>query len=136
MTSTAIRTKPAPIYNPYDKFTKPQFDAWIDDLTGTLRRALGHIDDGGREDSLVVSDESSIGHIDAEQASESSEVDGDIEDSFAELKARRASRKAKPAILEKVQDSFLVGGMVAMRSLLTLPRIQKMKGTGGRTSTG
>ncbi|KAK0486132.1 hypothetical protein IW261DRAFT_781702 [Armillaria novae-zelandiae] len=87
--------KPAPIYNPYDKFTKPQFDAWIDDLTGTLRRALGHIDDGGREESLVASDESSMGHIDAEQASESSEVDGDIEDSFAELKARRANRKGK-----------------------------------------
>ncbi|KAK0226248.1 hypothetical protein IW262DRAFT_753911 [Armillaria fumosa] len=94
-TSTATRTKPAPIYNPYDKFTKPQFDAWIDDLTGTLRRALGHIDDGGPEESLVPSDESSMGHIDAEQASESSEVDGDIEDSFAELKARHANRKGK-----------------------------------------
>ncbi|KAK0195741.1 hypothetical protein F5146DRAFT_302836 [Armillaria mellea] len=95
LTSAATRTKPAPIYNPYDKFTKPQFDAWIDDITGTLRRALGHIDDDGREHSLVASDESSMGHIDVEQASESSEVDGDIEDSFAELKARRASKKGK-----------------------------------------
>ncbi|KAK0212530.1 hypothetical protein DFS33DRAFT_1377020 [Desarmillaria ectypa] len=94
LTLTTTRTKPAPIYNPYDKFTKPQFDAWIDDLTGTLRRALGHIDDGGREKSLVMSNESSTGHIDAEQVSKGEEV-GDIEDSFAEFKARRASRKGK-----------------------------------------
>ncbi|KAG7449662.1 uncharacterized protein BT62DRAFT_599539 [Guyanagaster necrorhizus] len=95
LTSTTTRTKPAPIYNPYDKFTKPQFDAWIDDLTGTLRRALGHIDDTAREESPVGLDESSMGQIDAEQASESEDIDGEVEDSFAELKARRASRKGK-----------------------------------------
>src|SRR5882762_4755579 len=33
-----------PIQNPYDKFTQSEFDAWIDDITGALRRALGHED--------------------------------------------------------------------------------------------
>ncbi|KAG5220434.1 hypothetical protein IMY05_C4590000300 [Salix suchowensis] len=30
-----------PIYNPYDKFTQNDFDAWIGNITGALRRALG-----------------------------------------------------------------------------------------------
>ncbi|KAJ7502943.1 hypothetical protein B0H11DRAFT_611529 [Mycena galericulata] len=32
----------APIVNPYEKFTQPQFDAWIGDITGALRGALGY----------------------------------------------------------------------------------------------
>ncbi|KAF7321578.1 hypothetical protein MKEN_00678800 [Mycena kentingensis (nom. inval.)] len=31
----------APIVNPYEKFTQPQFDAWVGDITGALRDALG-----------------------------------------------------------------------------------------------
>ncbi|KAJ7818197.1 hypothetical protein B0H14DRAFT_3474031 [Mycena olivaceomarginata] len=31
----------APIVNPYEKFTQPQFDTWIGDITGALRDALG-----------------------------------------------------------------------------------------------
>ena len=34
----------APIHNPYDKFTQPEFDAWIGDITGALKRALGRED--------------------------------------------------------------------------------------------
>ncbi|KAF8070753.1 hypothetical protein FPV67DRAFT_1042057 [Lyophyllum atratum] len=39
--------KPArsPIHNPYDKFTQPEFDAWIGGITGALRRALGQDDE-------------------------------------------------------------------------------------------
>ncbi|CAK5281665.1 unnamed protein product [Mycena citricolor] len=31
----------APVINPYDKFTQPQFDEWIGDITSALKGALG-----------------------------------------------------------------------------------------------
>ena len=38
------KSKRPPIHNPYDKFTQPEFDAWIDNITGALKRALGQIE--------------------------------------------------------------------------------------------
>ncbi|KAL1710135.1 hypothetical protein EV121DRAFT_285807 [Schizophyllum commune] len=39
--ATGKRHQRAPIVNPYEKFSQPEFDNWIGDLTGTLRSALG-----------------------------------------------------------------------------------------------
>src|SRR5712675_1364832 len=38
---TRVSLRP-PIFNPYDRFTQPEFDAWIGDITGALKRALDH----------------------------------------------------------------------------------------------
>ncbi|KAF5348660.1 hypothetical protein D9758_006784 [Tetrapyrgos nigripes] len=43
--SSKRRSLKTPIHNPYDKFTQPEFDAWIGGLTGVLRKALGHVDE-------------------------------------------------------------------------------------------
>ncbi|KAF7298066.1 hypothetical protein HMN09_01027900 [Mycena chlorophos] len=40
-TTRATAVHRAPIVNPYEKFTQPQFDAWIGDITGALKDALG-----------------------------------------------------------------------------------------------
>jgi hypothetical protein len=37
----ASRIPRPPIHNPYDKFSKPDFDNWVDNLTGSIRYALG-----------------------------------------------------------------------------------------------
>ena len=72
----------APIYNPYDKFPREEFDAWINNLTGRIRRVLAHEEPptdlrapiGGAVDPLVFDDEEAL------------------EDSFAAVKARRAAK--------------------------------------------
>lgn len=72
------RTVPRPpIHNPYDKFTQPEFDSWIGGLTGALKRALG------REDYQEESSQS------RDQVDREDDV---VEDSFAEVKARRAAK--------------------------------------------
>ncbi|KAK7057541.1 hypothetical protein R3P38DRAFT_2497593 [Favolaschia claudopus] len=82
----------APILNPYDKFTQPQFDAWIGDITGALKDALGfqaalppktktrtqwHIPDSRESE--------------APDAADGDNVDEELDDSFAEIKARVAA---------------------------------------------
>ncbi|EIW80699.1 hypothetical protein CONPUDRAFT_137762, partial [Coniophora puteana RWD-64-598 SS2] len=50
----------APIHNPYDKFSKPEFDDWIGGITSALRRALGQ-DDEEADEEARVSNESHAG---------------------------------------------------------------------------
>jgi hypothetical protein len=88
-----------PIFNPYDKFTQPEFDAWIGDITGALRRALGHTESrtsnvadvaamyGGRLSERKKHEEEGT-----EDEAEESEI---AEDSFAEVRARRITGKAR-----------------------------------------
>ncbi|CCL99195.1 uncharacterized protein FIBRA_01210 [Fibroporia radiculosa] len=81
--NSSRRVARAPILNPYDKFTQPEFDSWIDDITGALKRALG------REDPL------------AESVTVPDPFDGDedvAEDSFAEVVARRAAKGKERAV--------------------------------------
>jgi len=91
---TSIRP---PIHNPYDKFTQPQFDEWIGDITSALRKALGQEEEETptsqaakpREDAHPVSDI----HAD------------DVEDSLAEWKAMRAKEKGKMRATEGEEGS-------------------------------
>lgn len=92
------RPKPgkAPIYNPYDKFTQPEFDDWIGGITDTLRKALGYADEvdhsGPEHDDNTRGDEQE-GSEDGQGYGE--ESDDAVDDSFAEIKARRANGKGK-----------------------------------------
>ena len=81
----------APIHNPYDKFTQSEFDAWIGDITGALRRALGQEDAVPKATRNVLKAENSI-------------YDEVGEDSFAELKARRAAKGKQRATYEDLVD--------------------------------
>ncbi|KAI0332954.1 hypothetical protein GY45DRAFT_1320196 [Cubamyces sp. BRFM 1775] len=69
-----------PIFNPYDKFTQPEFDAWITDITGALKRALGKEDAPPAQERAQPT---SFGDDTAEEG---------VEDSFAEVRARRLAK--------------------------------------------
>ncbi|KAJ3575065.1 hypothetical protein NP233_g1357 [Leucocoprinus birnbaumii] len=79
-----------PIHNPFDKFNQNDFDAWIGKLTGDLEKALGYDEVAPpREDDAVPAS-----GVVAEPTQEFDEsyLEGDVEDSFAEVKARRVSK--------------------------------------------
>ena len=91
------KTKKPPIHNPYDKFTQPEFDAWIGDITGSLKRALGQIEADDKPNLLECTQRVSTGSatsgyrpIDLDESEDEA-----INDSFAEIKARRALGKGK-----------------------------------------
>ena len=73
----------APIYNPFDKFTQPEFDSWIGDITSALKRALGQESSQSVMKSTVA--ETVEGDVSA--------YDEGVEDSFAEVMARRRVRE-------------------------------------------
>ncbi|CDO77046.1 hypothetical protein BN946_scf184403.g21 [Trametes cinnabarina] len=81
----------APIHNPYDKFTQPEFDAWISDITGALKRALG------QEDPAPLPNK----HVESTTAVEEDTV---LEDSFAEVKARRLAKGKERAREEELEE--------------------------------
>ncbi|KAI0041346.1 hypothetical protein FA95DRAFT_708482 [Auriscalpium vulgare] len=101
------RAQRAPIYNPYDKFTAPEFDAWIGDITSALRRALGHETEEPEQDRPEVtsasasterdaSDPRDVAGTEAADTDEGSEEESFVvEDSFAHIASRRAKAKAK-----------------------------------------
>jgi hypothetical protein len=83
-----------PIHNPYDKFTQPEFEDWIDGITTALRKALGQEEEDAQlpvqEHGIRQSDTSKV----ATPAADEDEDDG-VNDSFADLKARRAKVRGK-----------------------------------------
>ena len=91
------KAKRPPIHNPYDKFTQPEFDAWIGDITGALKRALGQIEADDEPKALDRSQEVTTGNattgyrpIDLDESEDEA-----LNDSFAEIKARRLLGKGK-----------------------------------------
>lgn len=80
----------APIHNPYDKFPKPEFDKWIGDITGALKRAL-------RREPPQAQIRSTPEPLDPDE-----DV---VEDSFAEVMARRAA-KGKQRATEIDEDEM------------------------------
>jgi hypothetical protein len=102
---SSARARKAPIHNPFDKFTQSEFDAWISDITGALRRALGeeptptHTTVGRDTDAELSPDRPDRDH-DLEHSAESdsdvgSEESQDVEDSFAGVRAQHAKGKAR-----------------------------------------
>lgn len=77
-----------PIHNPYDKFTKSEFDEWIGGITSALRRALG---EETQEDATFDERQSQ----DVNAVAEETFSDQSFEDSFADIQSRRAKGKAK-----------------------------------------
>jgi hypothetical protein len=94
----ALKPLKPPIYNPYDKFPKSEFDAWIGDLTNSLKGALGRLDDAGQQSPDTISHSGNT-YISADDAAEDviddESLDAELEDSFADIKARRVIRKGK-----------------------------------------
>ena len=91
------KAKRPPIHNPYDKFTQPEFDAWIGDITGALKRALGQIEANDELKALERTQEATTGNatngyhpIDLDESEDEA-----LNDSFAEIKARRLLGKGK-----------------------------------------
>lgn len=83
----------APIHNPYDKFSQSEFDAWIGDITGALRCALGQQEAPAKPSDAV----SQLGDV--------SIFDEDVvEDSFAEVKARRAAKGKQRATDDDIEE--------------------------------
>jgi len=82
----------APIHNPYDKFTQPEFDAWIGGITSALRKALGQVDEEPPKNTAPQED-GSLSYPDV--TADLSLDDYPADDSFAEIKARRVVRKGK-----------------------------------------
>lgn len=95
----------APIHNPFDKFNAQEFDAWIGDITGQLRRALGEEPPLARppKQDARPQDESIYEEVG--------------EDSFAQLKARRAAKGKQRATYEELEDDELDGVEVEMSIL-------------------
>ncbi|KAL0955769.1 hypothetical protein HGRIS_001984 [Hohenbuehelia grisea] len=99
-TMSGVKHSKAPIYNPFDKFTQPEFDDWIGGITSALRHALGQADESAEQSETLPNerDDASVStHHEREEGSlASDESEGDyVEDSFAEIKARRAVSKGK-----------------------------------------
>ena len=85
------KTSRAPIQNPYEKFTQPEFDAWIGGITGALRRALGEDEQLQLEGPKRLDAHGGTlpRYSQLELGDEADEV---ADDSFAEIKARRAGK--------------------------------------------
>ncbi|KAF5354855.1 hypothetical protein D9756_005448 [Leucocoprinus leucothites] len=80
-----------PIYNPFDKFNQNDFDVWIGKLTGDLEKALGY----DEELPAPQDDAAPVGSVVAEPTEifeDYLEDNSVVEDSFAEVKARRVNK--------------------------------------------
>jgi len=96
-----------PIFNPYDRFTQPEFDAWIGDITGALKRALDHeaqptvnLPSHHSGTWNTVPDHlgdsfSADGRAQPSAPSEDWDEESPVEDSFAQIASRRAKGKAR-----------------------------------------
>ncbi|KAF8891774.1 hypothetical protein BD779DRAFT_147732 [Infundibulicybe gibba] len=80
-TTYTLRPPKPPIHNPYDKFPQSEFDAWIGGITGALRKALGQEPERAETPNREVTRDNSI-----------DQDESFVDDSFAEIKARRQDK--------------------------------------------
>ncbi|KZT01461.1 uncharacterized protein LAESUDRAFT_477909 [Laetiporus sulphureus 93-53] len=78
----------APVINPFDKFPQSDFDAWIGDITGALKRVLGY-EVPEKEHAPAPAQAQAQAQ---DQTIESDREDDVVEDSLAEIKARREAK--------------------------------------------
>jgi hypothetical protein len=81
----------APIHNPYDKLSRPDFDAFIGDITSQLKRALGQEPPPPPPPTVARTDAGVPSFATRFTIADESVVD----DSFAEVVARKAKGKAR-----------------------------------------
>jgi hypothetical protein len=109
-TTKAVPTRPSlrpPIFNPYDRFTQPEFDTWIGDITSALRRALCHeaepdADHPSRHNNSweTIPDKkggrlTAGGLARSPESPEGRDEESALEDSFAQIASRKAKGKAR-----------------------------------------
>ena len=103
--STRTSLRP-PIFNPYDRFTQPEFDTWIGDITSSIKRALRHDAEpeveppSGRSSSWKTLPNLGGGLTTEKRAqsptfTEPRDDESVFEDSFAQIVSRRAKGKAR-----------------------------------------
>ena len=106
--STRTSLRP-PIFNPYDRFTQPEFDAWIGDITSSIKRALRHDVEpeveppsGSSSSSWnTLPDQVGRGSWSTEKRAQSPtftetrDEESVFEDSFAQIASRKAKGKAR-----------------------------------------
>jgi len=104
--STRTSLRP-PIFNPYDRFTQPEFDAWIGDITGSIKRALRHEVEpevelpSGRSSSWKTLPDRVGGSLTTEKRAQSPtfteprDEESVFEDSFAQITSRKAKGKGR-----------------------------------------
>ncbi|KAJ7188644.1 hypothetical protein C8R46DRAFT_1055380 [Mycena filopes] len=85
----------APIVNPYDKFTQPQFDSFIADVTGALRGALGYRAELPQKPKARTKWHIPAPHSDEAPDAAYEEEDADEEEQEDEASARWAAASAK-----------------------------------------
>lgn len=104
--STRTSLRP-PIFNPYDRFTQPEFDAWIGDITSSIKRALRHEVEpeaeipSGRSSSWKTLQDQVGGSLTTEERAQSPtftephDEESIFEDSFAHIASRKVKGKAR-----------------------------------------
>lgn len=96
------RVPRAPINNPYDQFTKSDFDAFINDITSKLKSALGH---GDPLEAKLKACETPQPYVNGHAGEENE--DEFVDDSFAEVKARRLAKgKQRATEFEEQEEEF------------------------------
>jgi hypothetical protein len=89
------KTSRAPMLNPYDTFTQPDFDAWIGDMTGTLRRALGYEEEEHRLPEKTHVSGAANGSSLVYHQLDHSDLNEVPDNSFLQIKTRRDKGKAR-----------------------------------------
>ena len=85
----------APMVNPYDKFTQPEFDAWIGDMTTSIRRALGFEQEEPHLFENILVNGAASGGLPVYPQLDLTDQDEAPDDSFAQIKSRRDKGKAR-----------------------------------------
>ena len=80
---TSRKVPRAPIVNPFEQFPESEFQSWIGDITGAIKTALGRDDPGARTARPLE-------RVEREEES--------VEDSFADIMARRAAKGKARAV--------------------------------------
>jgi hypothetical protein len=98
----ASKSLKPPIYNPYDKFTKPEFDEWIGDITDALRMALGHRTKRTRARPIdteyrvnTYSDDIEHDYVEEDESDAVSDASEGVDDSLSHLNSRSQKGKAR-----------------------------------------